>query len=275
MLVAPLLFAVVVSVLAGCGRIGFDDQAVAGGDAGRGDAGLAACPGTSTLAPDEDGDLVGNPCDVCPHVADPGQADRDGDRVGDACDPEPAVGLQRIVFFDGFDAPVAGWATPPVIAGGRATLAAIGGMADLKLMYATGDSVLTLAGEVLEVGTTPVVFKQFLIGTSTQPLLFDYVELIDDGTGRRISLMRNDNETYTEFQGQREGAVPLVRGPLRLEFRTTGDGFGARLEYAGTDATMSTNMLGPIAGPSTQIYAEDLSVVLDYVIQIDTEGATL
>ncbi|MEZ4470208.1 MAG: patatin-like phospholipase family protein [bacterium] len=40
------------------------------------------------LLPDDDtdGDGIRNAMDVCPHVADPGQADGDGDGVGDACD---------------------------------------------------------------------------------------------------------------------------------------------------------------------------------------------
>lgn len=268
--VAPLLFAVVVSVLAGCGRIGFDDQAPAGGDAGRGDAGLAACPGTSMLAPDEDGDLVGNLCDVCPHVADPGQADGDGDRVGDACDPEPSIGRQRIVFFDGFDGPVVGWTTPPVIAGGRAQLAVLGGSVVLTLELPTTTSLVAFAGEILAVGTAPALYKHLYVGTSPQPGLLYYLELIDDGSGRRRSLMRDDGGVYTELQGQTEGGTPIEAGPFQSRFETGTDGFGGSLDYAGTDSTMSTDMLGPIAGASSELFAKDLSVALDYVIQIDT-----
>ncbi len=33
---------------------------------------------------------------------------------------------------------------------------------------------------------------------------------------------------------------------------------------------MSTGMRGPLAGASTEWFAQDLSVALDYVIQIDT-----
>lgn len=41
--------------------------------------------------PDEDGDLVDDRIDVCPHVADPAQSDDDLDGVGDACDNCPIV----------------------------------------------------------------------------------------------------------------------------------------------------------------------------------------
>src|SRR5512144_278011 len=54
---------------------------------------------------DHDGDLRGDACDVCPHLADTG-ADFDGDGVGDACDPRPTEAGDRIAFFDGFYGPL-------------------------------------------------------------------------------------------------------------------------------------------------------------------------
>jgi hypothetical protein len=57
---------------------------------------------------DEDGDGFGNACDLCPADRDDG-TDTDVDRVGDACDPERADGVDRIAFFDGFDANTNPW----------------------------------------------------------------------------------------------------------------------------------------------------------------------
>jgi hypothetical protein len=66
------------------------------------------CPATfDDVQHDEDGDQLGDRCDSCPHVDNPGQedslepdAERDG--VGDACDPNPTLGGDYLVFFDGF-----------------------------------------------------------------------------------------------------------------------------------------------------------------------------
>lgn len=66
------------------------------------------CPARFDLAQhDEDGDEVGDGCDSCPHVDNPGQEDElepagQLDGVGDACDPNPTLGGDYLVFFDGF-----------------------------------------------------------------------------------------------------------------------------------------------------------------------------
>lgn len=78
--------ALVLTLLAGCGRFGF--AADVGGDAAPADA-----------TPDE-------------HPLDPicGTADADEDGVGDGCDPSDAI-PHVVALFEPFDAPAAGWTT--------------------------------------------------------------------------------------------------------------------------------------------------------------------
>jgi hypothetical protein len=56
-----------------------------------------AAPPDAQPPADRDGDGVPDVTDLCPDVADPGQADADGDGAGDACDPQPAVYNVRLV----------------------------------------------------------------------------------------------------------------------------------------------------------------------------------
>ncbi len=81
---------------------------------------------------DEDGDGLGNECDPCPQVAAP-QGDRDGDGIGDDCDPRPDTPGDKLVLFDGFDAP--GTTTSSPI--GEGTFAIASG----KLTYTTASDV--------------------------------------------------------------------------------------------------------------------------------------
>ena len=95
--------AVAIALLGGCNALfGLDPtQLASDDDAGTGaiDApAVDAVPCNDPIDHDEDGDGHTDGCDLCPHVADPGQDDGDGDRVGDACDPGP--GQDHIAHFD-------------------------------------------------------------------------------------------------------------------------------------------------------------------------------
>ncbi|HEY0254762.1 MAG TPA: hypothetical protein VGC41_24720 [Kofleriaceae bacterium] len=84
-------------LLAGCGRIGFGDQA-------RGSDAAIATDGGACTGHDEDGDGIPDACDDCPVDPDPAQTDRDGDGVGDACDVRPdTAGDKRVMFEPNVD----------------------------------------------------------------------------------------------------------------------------------------------------------------------------
>jgi len=57
---------------------------------------------------DEDLDGIGDECDACPIAKPPSQAEPDKDAVDSPCDPDPRTPGDKIILFNGFNAPVAG-----------------------------------------------------------------------------------------------------------------------------------------------------------------------
>jgi Thrombospondin type 3 repeat len=113
---AAVKFWLLLTLLAGCGRLGFQDDAVSAGDAGldplvdRDRDGVAdALDNCAVVANtdqhDEDEDRVGDVCDDCPVTSNLDQADADRDGVGDLCDPRPRLGGDSIASFDPFSGP--------------------------------------------------------------------------------------------------------------------------------------------------------------------------
>lgn len=72
------------------------------------DGGIPAgtCWNPIQVAPiqDEDGDTVLDHCDNCPSRGNMDQRDEDRDGVGDICDPHPLLAIEKLVYFDGFNA---------------------------------------------------------------------------------------------------------------------------------------------------------------------------
>lgn len=97
---------------AGCNLVfGLDAPGLVDGAAPPpGDGGPDASPGCTDPGglPDEDGDLVRDACDNCPHRAQTTPAERadpDGDGIGVACDPD-LFNADHVVAFHGFNVQV-------------------------------------------------------------------------------------------------------------------------------------------------------------------------
>jgi len=75
---------------------------------------------------DEDRDGIGDECDACPIAKPPAVAETDGDGVDSPCDPNPTMPGDKIVLFNGFNAPLPGtWKTTSAawqVVGGEAVM---------------------------------------------------------------------------------------------------------------------------------------------------------
>lgn len=79
--------------LAGCGRLEFGILTDADIDTVT-DASIDV----SLVGHDEDGDLIDDAVDLCPHIPSP-TPDNDSDGIGDACDPEPLTPTEQPPLF--------------------------------------------------------------------------------------------------------------------------------------------------------------------------------
>lgn len=87
---------------------------------------------------DEDADMTGDVCDLCPHVAG-ATADGDNDMIGDICDPHPAASGDIMVRFEPFTGTAlpAGWT---LAAGSLANITF--GNDEIAINAATGTHIL-------------------------------------------------------------------------------------------------------------------------------------
>jgi hypothetical protein len=182
---------------AGCGRVGFD---------------AAGCVGIDPH--DEDGDGRPDGCDLCPHLADPAQADADGDGVGDACDREPGLPRQTILLFDPFLAPhpevepSSAW-----VFAGDSIFGTAATVASLFLTTATAADQVYVVGRIVTPSTTDV--NQLSVHYTAGPQVV-YCELYDPPDELlSLSLTRFDDG----YQRIMDSFFPgdLVPGPFFLD----------------------------------------------------------
>ena len=243
-------------LLAGCGRIAFDDAAPA-------DAHIACA---SPVGHDEDGDSIDDACDVCPQVTDIDHADADGDGVGDACDL--AATAQQRTFFDPFVAPRAEWSFDEemVFLGDSVSMPAATSSIGAQLLGPPERSVLELGGRVI--GGSPQSRQIAIhVGAAAGEANY-YCELYDGDSDLVLQLTyTRDGTTYTNIASTPIGGL-LENGTFRIAFehtppdlRCVGWWNGIRYEAAGVDP-------GAIPLEAVYVAANRLDAELAYFVKL-------
>jgi hypothetical protein len=246
-----------VLAVAACGRIGFSEVA----------------PHHDCGGHDEDGDGIGDACDVCPHVADPDQADRDGDGVGDACDPNPDDPIDSIAFFDPFVTKLPGWSAlgpQPTYLGDAIEFAGVG-------TYVSYARAVTPARDVFSIG----VHVGPAQGTGHQLTLlfkqsagdaFYYCELYDDGdpTTKWSLTYTYDGNSFASASDHTAQA-PLADGSFTFTMHQAPPNVGCATTWPSPTPDFTTAIPSGIASDEVAIGVSQMTATVDYFIQIHSD----
>ncbi|HEY5928085.1 MAG TPA: hypothetical protein VIV11_40640, partial [Kofleriaceae bacterium] len=282
--------AIVCMLTAACGRFGFDD-ATRLGDASSGDgqseggtdgatdgvmddaatatADAFVCMGGSLH--DEDSDGTRDSCDVCPHIADPGQADVDGDRVGDACDPEPAIARQQIVLFDPFDVLNAAWTNSGgTINSDQLVLDARGGTSrQISRVFTPTRDLFIIGGSTgnADAGTHHISFGW---RPSSGPGNA-YCELYDSGSSTSTQFTWTFNDTTYMHAGTTSwSGTRLANGSGTFAFELTPTTVACSSTWQAVTINSGNAARPAVTAQRLFIYSENLLMRASYFIQIRT-----
>ncbi len=263
------VFAVV--VLAGCGRVRFDDVSGSGAIDASGlgddaaDATLFVC---NPIGHDEDADGTDDACDVCPHLSG-SQQDGDGDRVGDDCDLEPTLPNQQIVFFDAFSAFDPAWTTDngASVGGDELVLDAVDRSRSIHRPYTLGQDWFLLG-----LTTGPSGAGNHLVSLVTSPNSGGtgfYCEMYNDGTTVTMFTYSPDGASFLH-DGIATWAQPLVNGGGTFEYLLTGPEARCRSVWNGDVRSTVGTRPATITPERLTLYAENIDAQVAWIIQIRT-----
>jgi hypothetical protein len=251
---------VVITALAGCGRLRFD--------AGSPDAPPDSDDSQAVLGHDEDGDGIPDSLDVCPHIPDPAQLDTDGDRVGDACDPEPANPRQSFALFTpmiGADAAWlgTGWSYGADAWGLQAS------SQRLRRMMTVADADIWVGFDVLALIGPPPRQIELMVGDDVVP--FVYGEAFENTGFMVASITRYDGTSYASL-GQSALATGIHTGRLTMHLQTRRSPTSTRFEmsWPGEPYTMTTMATAMMPADAFAIQAGGMMLDLRYVAVIAT-----
>lgn len=247
-------------LLAGCGRLGFDPL-----ELGPGADGPAAC---ALGSHDEDSDGIADPCDVCPHVADPEQPDGDGDQVGDACDPEPSSAGERLGFFEPMTAAPAGWTFQgalPTFDGERALIDARELAAAISLPFAPGEDRVQY--KLALRSASPTRNRQLTIALVDDPGFY-YCELFDNTQAAVFAYTETTDGSTFDSPKQVTANSLADAGDVVLRLDRDAPEVRCFTDWPASQQELAAAIPAGIAPDRLVMVIDGLEVKLEYVVHI-------
>jgi hypothetical protein len=219
---------------------------------------------------DEDGDNTGDVCDVCPPFA--GDSDTDLDGVGDACDPNPETPGDVLVSFNGFAAPVEGWAAD-------ANFMALAGEG-LAMANDMESALVTLrspAAPRVEVRTQARLLALTAIAPSLGAISIveQYVPQTDQGVACQLSALANsDQQQLRIFNLDTKLVVDTaphtfqVGAELDLRLRRTGETYACRATAPVLELAADVAFMPP--APRVGLRVRGASAIVHWVMVVSS-----
>ena len=219
------------------------------------------CPNGPGGMFDEDHDGIGDDCDKCPIAAPPAAPDPDGDDVDSPCDPDPKTPGDKILLFEGFNAPLdATWiATTPsawTVEGGE-LVARLGTVATEDFMRTNVNPVPNIAVEAsYRVDKLEASSTTHLVGAGakdTRPAgvaQFECAVVRSDvgGVDDIVDLETNQGATSHSTMGAAFSSASLYRSAISSTGITVGcTVIGDNMPLATVQGSITSDALGQIA----------------------------